>query len=267
MATDPLRATLANLQRVIETKESAKVYQLVLWADLQRGVPNEFTRSALFSAVQPNKARYLERATIFSQKGFTITFTGKQLTQSDLDVFEGVMHIARGTQEGNYIRFRAGELLKLIDRDTGKSQYDWLLAVLNRLTATSVAITRDGKDVFWGSILPKGAAKLDDGIITVEINRDLIQLFTRGYTVIEWQQRRKLAKKFLAQHLHAWICSHEKPYPVTVEYLRDLTGSNTKELFKFRQNLKIALNAVKATGAIIAWRIDDADKVYITKSA
>jgi len=264
---DPkMDAVLRRMKRTMEERESAKVYQLALWADPQRGVPNEFARSALFSAVQPNKARYIERSTVFSQNGFTVTYTGKQLTQSDLDVFEGIMHIARGTHEGNQVRFRARELLRLINRDTGKSQYQWLLGVLERLTATSVGIRRSDEEVFWGSLLPEGAATLHDGVFVVEVNRKLVQLFTRGYTVIEWEQRRMLSKKPLAQHLHTWIASHDKPFPVSVQYLRDLTGSDTRELYKFRQLLKAALEAIKDTGAITSWRIDETDKVYLVKA-
>ena len=266
MENGSLSKALESLHDTIQRKDSARIYQLALWSEPQRGVPNEVARSALFAAVQPNRARYMEREVIFSQSGFTITYTGKQLTQSDLDVFEGIMHVARGTHEGNKIRFRSRELLKVIDRDTGKSQYQWLLNVMGRLTATCIAIRRDGGDVFWGSLLPEGAAKLEDGSFTVEINRQLIKLFTRGYTVIQWKQRRALAKKPLAQHLHAWICSHERPYPVTVEFLRKLTGSDTKALYKFRQLLKTALNAIQATGAIHAWEIDRTDKVHIAKS-
>jgi hypothetical protein len=266
MENKSLAKAFDSLYETVQRRESAQVYQLALWSEPKRGVPNEVARSALFAAVQPNKARYIERQVMFSQSGFTITYTGKQLTQSDLDVFEGIMHIARGTHEGNKIRFRARELLKVIDRHTGKSQYQWLLDVMGRLTATCIAIHRDGGQVFWGSLLPEGSARLEDGSFTVEINRQLIKLFKRGYTVIEWKQRRALAKKPLAQHLHAWICSHERPYPVTVEYLRKLTGSDTKKLYKFRQLLKAALNAIQATGAICAWEIDRTDKVHIAKS-
>ena len=177
------------------------------------------------------------------------------------------MHLARGTSEGTYIKFRARTLLNMIGRHSGKSQYEWLLTVLSNLTATSVAITRDKQAVFWGSILPRGAAKLgDDAMFTVEINRDLIGLFKRGYTVVEWDQRKQLLRKPLAQHLHAWICSHDRPHAVSVSYVRQLSGSATKNLSKFRQSLRFALSAIKAVGAITDWAIDSSDRVHIKKA-
>jgi hypothetical protein len=70
---------------------------------------------------------------------------------------------------------------------------------LQGLTATAVGIIRDDKKVFWGSLLPKGSADLENGKFTVEISREMIQLFSRGYTVIEWEHRRQLARKYLNQ--------------------------------------------------------------------
>jgi hypothetical protein len=261
----PLQSVFDRVEETHKKREAAKVYQLSLWKDPQRGVPNEFVRSALFPAIPLNKAIYVERQTIFSQDGFTITFTGKQLTQADLDVYEGIMHIARGITEGNKIRFTAHHLLKLIGRHTGKTQHEWLLTVLERLTATSVGIVRNNQKVFWGSLLPKGSADLKDGKFVVEISREMIQLFSRGYTVIEWEHRRQLGKKPLAQALHGWIYSHARPYPVTVQYLKELTGSKTRNLKVFRYNLKVALEAIKETGAITAWHISEDDKVLITR--
>ena len=256
---------LEKLQRSIQERDAKKVYQLSLWSDMQRGVPNEFVRSALFPCISANKARYVQQETIFSQEGFSIKYTGRQLTQSDLDVFEGIMHLGRGLHEGNHVEFSAHGLLKLIGRDTGKSQHDWLLNVLQRLTATSLMITREGTKVYWGSLLPEGAANFDSGRYRVELRKEMLQLFARGFTVIEWDQRRVLNKKPLAQALHGWICSHQpQPFPVTVKYLHSLTGSDTKELKHFRANLRTALAEIAATGAIKAWRIDR-DKVHIER--
>lgn len=261
-----LQRTLERFEDSVKKRESAKVYQLSLWKDPQRAIPNEFVRSALFPAIQPKKAHYVERQRIFSQAGITITFTGKQLTQADLDVFEGIMHIARGMGEGNKVRFTAHQLLKLIGRHTGSSQYEWLLDVLERLTATSVGITRDDQKVFWSSLLPKGSADLIDGRFEVELTREMIQLFSRGYTLIEEGHHRRLSGKYLAKAIYRWISSHDKPYPVTVRFLHDLTGSENANLKSFRQKLKAALNDIKETGAIASWHIDPSDKVHIQKT-
>ena len=256
---------LDRLGKNIAARESAKVYQFPLWGDPQRGVPNEFARSALFAARKGTGKEYLERVPIFSQQGFTVTYSGPRLTQDHLDVFEGIMHLARDMPEGDVVYFTARGLLKLIGRKTSGRDHERLLRTLEQLTTTAVSIKRDDGALYWGSLLPEGAAKSENGQYAVVVNRQFIKLFQRGFTVIEWEQRKALTRKPLAQALHVWLCSHDNPYPVSVQYLHDITGSQTKELWKFRQSLKVALNALKAIGVLIDWHIDSTDKVHFVK--
>jgi len=267
MTTDlPLTRRLESLTQTARQRESAKVYQFPLWGDPQRGIPNDFARSALFAARKGTGKDYLRGESIFSQAGVSISYSGPRLTQDHLDVFEGIMHLAREVPEGNVVCFTARRLLKLIGRRASGRDYERLLRTLTDLTATALTVKRDGGDVYWGSLLPEGAAKPSEGYYRVMINRHLIRLFERGFTVIEWQQRRALARKPLAQALHVWLCSHDKPYPVTVQYLHDITGSSTKELYKFRQNLKAALDELKAVNVLADWRLDERDKVHFVKA-
>ena len=260
-----LNQKLERLEKNIATRESAKVYQFPLWGDPQRGVPNEFARSALFAAIHGKSREYLLDKPIFSQNGFSITYTGISLTQAHLDVFEGIMHLAREMSEGKTVYFTAHSLLKLIGRGTGKSDHVRLLRTLGELTATAVKIKREGYGTYCGSLLPEWADREDNGKFSIRINRDLIKLFERGFTVIEWEQRKALARKPLAQALHVWLCSHDKPYPVTVQYLHDITGSQIKTLKRFRQSLKAALNELKSVGVLADWHIDEDDKVHFVK--
>ena len=262
-----LNQKLESLGKNIAVRESAKVYQFPLWGDPQRGVPNEFARSALFAAIKGTDGIYCERVPLFSQGNFTITYSGPRLTQDHLDVFEGIMHLAREMPEGNVVRFKTKSLLKLIGRSTGKRDRDRLLRALLHLTTAAVEIRSKDSGIYCSSLLPEwGEREEDTGYFTVCINRNLIKLFERGFTVIEWEQRKALARKPLAQALHVWLCSHEKPYPVTVQYLHDITGSQTKLLKHFRERLKVALDALKAIGVLVDWHIDEADKVHFVKA-
>ena len=176
------------------------------------------------------------------------------------------MHLAREMPEGNSVRFTAHGLLKLIGRRTSGRDHERLLQTLTDLTATAVTVKREGHGTYCGSLLPEWADREDDGQFSISVNRDLIKLFERGFTVIEWEQRKALTRKPLAQALHVWLCSHEKPYPITVQYLHDITGSNTKQLKRFRQALKAALNELKLIGILADWRIDERDKVHFVKA-
>lgn len=258
---------LARLERSIREKEAAKVYQFPMWPEPERGVPNELIRSALFAAIQSKDRRALRAAKVAAQGPYTIEFTGVQLTQAHLDVFEGVMHIARGTHEGNQVKFSAHRLLRLIGRHTGGNEHERLYGMLQELTATSVAIKKGSDKVFWGSLLPKGAGigELKRREYVLEVSRELIKLFDRGFSRIEWEQRRALKQKPLACWLQLYYSSHANPYAVKVQFLHEQSGGGTKSLRAFRQNLKAALDEIRAVGAIVSWRIDEDDLVHVER--
>ena len=70
----------------------------------------------------------------------------------------------------------------------------------------------------------------------------------------QWEQRWS-SRKPLAQAIHVWLCSHDRPYPITVEYLHDITGSNTKNLKHFRARLKAALDELISVGVLADWHL------------
>src|SRR5437764_6673116 len=114
---------------------SAEVLHLPLWPEAVRGAPNDILRSALFAAVQGKGRTHIENRLITSVNGIRIKYTGGQLEQSDLDVWEQVLHLARQSPLGTVCQFKAGSFLKSIGRSRGKANYTWLSLVLSRLTA------------------------------------------------------------------------------------------------------------------------------------
>jgi hypothetical protein len=62
----PFQAVLERHQKY----QNTKALQFPLWPEPERGVPNEFSRSALFAAVQATDKRYLDNEQIASQGDF-----------------------------------------------------------------------------------------------------------------------------------------------------------------------------------------------------
>ena len=239
-----------------EPRPPAKVIQLPLWPEPKRGAPNAVLRGALFAAVHKDR-RYMDRELLAVQDGITVWFTGKQLNQSDLDVWEQVLHMARTQALGTRCYFTAHGFLKALGRHTGTTAHEWLGSAFARLGATWVEIS-DGRRTFLGSLIEGGAREEDTGRYVLEINPKLAKFFgpTR-WTRIDWGQRQKLRGKPLALWLHGFYASHAAPYPLRVEYLHKLSGSQTKQLRKFKQNLSQALEELVGVGAIKSFEIRD----------
>ena len=237
-----------------EKPKTAEIVQLPLWPEPARGVPNSALRGALFAAIQGKDRRYMKGEMLAITKDMQIRFTGMQLDQSDLDVWEQALHLARQHPLGTRCDFTAHGFLKALGRHTGKYEHEWLKDVFRRLTACAIEITIAHK-TYFGSLL-EGYRDEDTGHYCLEINPKLKALYEAGWTAIDWQQRKQLGRKPLAQWLHGFYASHAEPYPIKVETLLKLSGSRTKTVRKFKQNLKTALNELKAIGAITGYEIE-----------
>ena len=244
-----------------EPRGPAKIIQLPLWPEAKRGAPNAVLRGALFAAVHKDR-RYLDRELLAAQDGITVRFTGKQLDQADLDVWEQALHLARTQALGTKCHFTARGFLKALGRQASGQNLEWLKSSLARLAGAVVEIS-DRRRAYFGTLIERGVRDEDTDQYVVEINSDLAKFYGRSqWTQIDWEQRQRLRGKPLALWLHGFYASHAAPYPLTVAYLHKLCGSQTKQLWKFKQNLTQALQALEAIGAIKAFEIRD-DLVHV----
>ena len=253
-------AETAEQQAAQEQHRAAKVIQLPLWPEPKRGAPNAVLRGALFAAVHKDR-RYMDREQLAAQRGIAIRFTGKQLDQADLDVWEQALHLARTQALGTRCRFTEKGFLKALGRQSGKSGREWLRSVFARLAGAVVELTQDGRT--YGGTLLEFYRDEDTGRTVLEINPKLAPFFgpTR-WTQIDWEQRQRLRAKPLALWLHGFYASHAAPHALSVEYLHKLSGSQTKQLKHFKQNLVRALRDLEAVGAIRSFDIRD-DLVHV----
>ncbi len=272
--TDPkIRTSLARIHQGIEARDrrpqasdkpkTAEIVQLPPWPEPARGVPNSALRGALFAAIQGKDRQYLERELLIAQGGIQICFTGKQLNQSDLDVWEQALHLARIHPLGNRCEFTAHGFLKALGRKTGKSQHEQLKSNFSRLTACEVEI-RQGPHVYAGSLIEAHYRNEDTGHYVLRLNHDLIKLYTAGWTAIDWQQRQELRGKPLALWLHGFYASHAAPYPMSIQKLMQLSGSRNACLRDFKRQLVKALESLRAIGAVIGFEIENG-LVYIKR--
>lgn len=108
-------------------------------------LPHFAVRSALFSAVGKGLRQHLNHAVVASQGGLRILYSGEQLDQCDLDVWESVIHLGSHHKMGAPFRATGYQLLKLQGRPVCGSTRNWLyqsLVRLNRLLKNHPAPAR-----------------------------------------------------------------------------------------------------------------------------
>lgn len=228
------------------------------WPEDRRAAPNVAIRSALFGVVKRGRRAFVEDREIPATGKVTVHYSGIRLDQSDLDIFLQLIHFARNTTPGNRVRVNLYSLLKAIGRGTGRTDYNWLKTRLKQMTSSSTTITETdtGRTVTIGGLIRKWGQDPRTGEGYVETNPDMRSLFDEyEYTLINFSDRLSLTSD-LQKWLHAYYQSHAKAYPVKVETLRRLCGSDAKQLKHFRARLKDALESLRQRGFLIAWNIE-----------
>lgn len=257
MAVDKkLQKSLDRLGKAVATRQEARVIQLPLWPEPKRGTPNSFIRSSLFAAIQGKDRGFIKGQLLASQNNIEVKFTGEQLNQDDLTLWETLVHLARHEPLGDHCLFTAHGILKAMNLHTGGDEHKRLEEGIVRLTACAVQITHDGR-TYGGNLVHSYRSESSESLYDVRLNKDLINLFGESHwTAINWEQRLKLRRKPLAQALHAYFSSHRDPYPIGLEFLRDVTGSQNTELRDFKRRVKNALGELVQIGFLVGFSIN-----------
>jgi TrfA protein len=235
-----LKRQLEELERKSAERSLSKDILLPEWPESKRGTPNTFLRSALFSVNDCKKDRVqLKDTVVASQEGITVLYTGEQLNQEDLTLWETLVHMAKEHPLGYVCDFTAYEILKSMKYTNGGHDYERLDKGIMRLVNCSVTI-KQGHGRFIGHLIESAIIDEKTHHYKIDLGRKLTQLYGES-TWIDAEQRLQLRRKSLAQFLHGYYSSHKTPYPVKVATLHQLSGSGVKELKRFKQSLKAAL--------------------------
>lgn len=220
------------------------VVQLPLWPEPTRGVPNGVLRSALFGAIKKGTRRYMEGEKVAALDGIEIRYTGQRLDQGDLDAWESVLHIVRLQEMGEQCRFTAYAMLKLLGKTDAGSNRNTLHKRLMRLKANAIEV-QQGRYSYAGSLIDDVYRDTETHEYVLILNPKLRALFAADqFTQVDWSVRHALDGKPLAQWLHGYYTSHAKPYPINVETLLKLSGSENEDPSSGRQKLRKALDAL-----------------------
>jgi hypothetical protein len=235
--------------------------QLPIWPETVRGGPNAILRSALFAGIQSKKRQTLgtqsrpdkkpEGVAIASQDGISITFAGTQFNQYDADVFFETLHRARRQSLDTACQFQGAEFLKAIGRSCNNLSYEDLEESLDRLRRGSIDLeweVNGRRYKFSGSLIAYYLRETTTKTYKVTFAKEILTLFApASWTQLEWDERQAIKGKPLAQWLHSYYSTHAAPFPVSVAFLHEKSGSPTKLLKHFKTELRNALETLEMT--------------------
>ncbi len=211
----------------------------------KRALPNCFLRGALFGMVRKGKRALVENQPIFTMSQYEVAFSGSELDQNDLEVWDTLMYLAKERGVSNELRITLYDLCQQMRLSPTKKTYERLISRVKRLKFGVVTIKANNKE-FFGSLINNGYIDKDmDGKLVIEYNKKLTPLFIDGeYTLVNADIRHFLGENQLALWLYNFYESHNKPLPFNISFIQQLCrSSNTLKDFKYK--LKFALEVVK----------------------
>jgi hypothetical protein len=233
----------------------------------KRAIPNCFLRGALFGMVRKGRRALVGDMPIFTMSQYDLTFTGYELDQNDLEVWDTLMYLAKERKVDNELRITLYDLCQQLKIIATNTSYEAILKRVQRLQLGQVKIKLNDKE-FGGSLLNNYFVdKAGDGKLVIEYNKKLTPLFTDGdYTLISADIRHLLGDNQLARWMYNFYESHREPIPFAIDFIQKLCRSENS-LKDFKYKLKIALQEVKKAHLSVnhksKWDYEITDKNYL----
>lgn len=286
-----LAESLARLKRTVAAREArqaqgqqepkpcptAKVLQFPLpFGEATRAAANYMLRCALFAAVKERR-HFTSYVVIGQFPDMLIEFIGEQFNQDDHDTLMQLIKMALHREFGIDIVQAVNAVLRGIGRSTHQEQRRQLFEQVSRLVRGTIRVTMGGQSRYEGHIIDDACTPQDQETlprfrrhIAYRLNPKFAAFYNaNSYTLIDTQKRQLIKGRGseLGKWLHLLIESNAAFYPTKVETLHGRSGSSCKEMWKFRQLLRQALDLLKRAGVLHAWEIDPAsDLVTVART-
>lgn len=252
-----------------QTKEKIKEAQLSLfdiapWPDHMRAMPNDYARSALFTVRNKRTPREaLQNKPIYHvNKDVMITYTGLELRADDDElVWQQVLEYAKRCPLGEPVSFTFYELCQDLGWSINGRYYTKAEECLSRLQASAMQFSSKRVGRLESVSLIRRFRVLDRGKKSsrcqVEIDAEMVVLFAGNhYTRFVWEKYRKLSPT--ARRMLDYFASHQEPYPLKLETLRLMCGSDSTRVKKWREQVGEACEELRESGLVdSAWVHDD----------
>jgi hypothetical protein len=233
----------------------------------KRAIPNGFLRGALFGMVRKGRRKLVGDLHIFTMSQYDMVFTGYELDQNDLEVWDTLIYLAKHKGIDKELRITLYDLCKHLRITDAPANRTAIIKRIERLKIGTLKITA-GEKQFVGSLLNNYFIdKSGDGKLVIEYNKTLSMLFEdNDYTLVNVDIRHLLGDSQLARWLYNFYESHKEPLPFSIEFIQKLCRSeNSPKDFKYK--LRLSLELIKKAYCAInyksRWNYDITEDNYL----
>ena len=231
-------------------------FQLEIWPDDVREIPNDYARSAIFTVRNKKEPRAsLQGALVFHvEKAVKITFTGIELRAEDDElVWQQILNYAKHKTLGEPIEFNLHELCRELNWSINGRNYEKARMSISRLKANEVKVENERAGRGSAISLIREYDFQGDGDkgtkYRIWIHPDLILLFAGNTsTRIVWAQYRDLPP--IARRLYDYFASHKQPFPLRLDTFYKMSASTCSTEKKWRAMVRAACATLVTAGLV-----------------
>lgn len=241
----PNPRTAQDLER-ISRGEQLSLFDLAQWGDDQRGLPNDFARTAIFSARNHKTPReYFMRKPLYStQKDVLLTATGHELrVYDDEKVFNQLCEIGKRHAAGQEFEFHFGAFCKELKWPSNGNSYRRLTDSLIRLQTFAIHLETPRLGGKLVSVTLAGRLTVHERenkrrtYGTISLPREILTLFAgQHFSKQDWNAILEL--KPTSRRLFDYAQSHRVPHPLPIRsfaqmaFLTGYTDARLRQLCK-----------------------------------
>lgn len=241
----------------VETPQEIAFYAGVLYPPrlfkAAAPVPAKLLHCALFRVADKRVARerFVERAFIVSSGG-RFEYEGPELRQAEAAVFAVLTHELAGKGTEHPLDLDPEDVIAALGWSNSSHSHKKLVECLDRLTGAKLRAFNEAGEWMWSTGLVQSAKRLDDGRLRVRMGEELraeAWRFFSSTTHLNTAILRALPEG-LASWLYGYIASNDCRVPFDLEDLRAFSGSATTDTSEWGKQVRAALKALAAAGAI-----------------
>ena len=241
------------------------LFPAILTRNDLRHLPNDFARSSLFTArnKRVKRATYTRKKLFHYNEDVVIYYTGQELRAADDElVWLQILDYARRAPLGSVVEFNIKDLVADIGWLRNGRYYEKARECISRLKANELLVQNSkafGRSGAISLIDSYGVVNDQNGVATryyVSIDPNVIVLFAgNNFTSHSWEVYRDLSP--VARRIADYMGSHRVPFPLSVERLHNICGSDDSDTHSWRRTVRKACVELEATPLVKKISLDD----------
>lgn len=235
--------------------------------EAMRAMPNHIARSSLFAPVGRGRKKQHAGTMLTSRSDASIQYWGEQLDEAQADVYMQVMYEATKHQLGEPFVINRSAFLRAMGRNTGSTQYKWLLNAMSALTIATFIIkttTQHGNSNYeFGKA--KSFHLLEWFELDGETDTYMIKIDPRWqrvygskeFALVDWEKRLQITQgQDMAKAIQRLIAtSNEAVQRYALEWLK-AKFEYASPLRKFKESLRAAVHELERLSIIKSGKIE-----------